>query len=212
MSYTLSAPSPAFGLIGVASGNFSITWGTSNPSSAIIFTPASTSHGVFNPTTVTVPAGATGAALTVTFTWMPEEYGEALITTTNTGGSADPAGVAYTCNPFSTYGTDADGYTVLKNVSGVQKTFSFLGVRGVTLLANEEYSFPGTILAPPYGLYRSRDYLDYMRALSKGYLVVVSSPALFVKDTSTKQVKKVILTNSILGTADPSWGAFVDGM
>lgn len=91
-SYTLTAPSPASGLVSVASGNFTLTpngtyTGTITPSD-------SGGGGAFTPTSQTW-ASETGAK---TFTYTPASAGVKTISASDDGGLTDPSSVTYTAS------------------------------------------------------------------------------------------------------------------
>jgi len=147
----------------------------------------------------------TEASRTGTFTYTPTKPGPRTITTTNSQSYVDPAGVVYTGL------ASADGArTVLKNVSGARKTFPFIGARGVTLEANEEYAIDGHVESSAALRFRSRDYSDFLKALTAGRLQIVSTPATILKDSQTGALKAVKLTNGTLGVRNPTWGAYTD--
>lgn len=203
-TYTLVPPSPASSGIDQQSQNFTLTADAATITGSLVITPAvSGGSGVFSPTTVTLTDGAK----TGTFKYTPSTPGVHTISTTNSqsGTYTDPAGVAYTA-----IASAASAETILKNVSGKRMSFSFLGPRGVTLDAGEKYAIPGDVYSSPYLRYRSRDYDDFLRALTSGKLQILSTPATIVRDTATGAVKEVKATSGTLGVKNPSWGAYTD--
>jgi hypothetical protein len=201
-AYTVTAPATPRGKVTVASGNFTVTLGTGDPGGTVVFTPAaSPANGAFTPTTLSL----TNATRSGTFTFTPAVPGVYAISVANNGSITPPADVAYT-------GLSApdDAHTVIKNTSGKRMTFSFIGRRGITLASNATYQLRGGPYDSPDLRQRPRDIDDFIRALDRGHLDIISSPALFLRDATTASVKKVTLNNGTFGTKDPSWGAHTE--
>jgi hypothetical protein len=98
--FTLTAPTPASGQIGIASTNFTVALTpTGGTSAAVTIIPAATgAGGTFTPSTVTLST----ATPIGTFRFTPTSAGTATITTTNSGNYANPAGITYTATPSPT--------------------------------------------------------------------------------------------------------------
>lgn len=202
MDYTLTAPSPASGLIRNASGNFTVTLGVGDPGGTVVITPAaSAGSGTFSPTTVSLTNGSRSA----TFTFTPTTVGARTITVTNNGALTDPAGVTYTCTAQPTH-----LQTVIKNKSGATLNLSFLPPHGRTLANNATLAFYGDIDSLLRVRWQDRDVQDFYRALTTGKIEVLSSPAALIKDTASGAVKAVTAASGTLGVANPTWGAYTD--
>jgi hypothetical protein len=94
-------------------------------------------------------------------------------------------------------------YTTVKNTSGGEATFGFLGLRGKRLANNATYTVPGD-LSSKLGSQRSqRQFKALEKSLVDGNLVIVSSPAVYLSDTSTSAIKQLNLTGGTLGVANP---------
>jgi PKD repeat protein len=91
-TYTLSAPNPATGSIGTASGAFTIALPSGyTVTSPVTVTPSDGgAEGTFTPTQVTLSNTITSA----TFTYTPASAGTITITTSNNGGLTDPSPTA----------------------------------------------------------------------------------------------------------------------
>ena len=88
-SYTLTAPTPASGQSGVASGNFTVT---PNGVYTGTITPGATGiSGTFTPSSLTW----SGTSSAKTFTFTPSATGTATISTTSSPGLTNPASVTY---------------------------------------------------------------------------------------------------------------------
>lgn len=105
--------------------------------------------------------------------------------------------------PASTVGL----YTIVQNTSGVAKSFGFLGKHGRRLAAGQTYAQAGDLvqLAIRRG---PRHFKGLERSLKAGRLAIIASPGLPMRDATTGDVKVVVLSNGVLGLADPGWGAF----
>ena len=107
----------------------------------------------------------------------------------------------------------ADLYTTVRNTAGVERYYAFLGARGMRLGVNEEVTLFGH--PTEWGTRKDwdgRSSRGLANALhgngTTAYLSIVSTPAIYLKDGTTNAVKKLSLAGGVLGTADPSWGAF----
>ena len=103
-----------------------------------------------------------------------------------------------------------DFYTKIVNKSGAKRFFGFLGSRGMELDNNETVSVFGSLtehVSAGHEKWDGRRVRSLNAAVDAGYLVVDTSAAMFVKDSTTNDVKKLSLAGGLLGVADPSWGA-----
>jgi hypothetical protein len=108
--------------------------------------------------------------------------------------------------------TAADLYTTVVNNSGVDRTFSFLGVHGRRLGAAEAYTEPGNLLTKLAVGTSRRKFNALARALTGDSgqrtpsLTVVSTPPPVLNDPLATDPSKVpALRNGVLGIIDPSW-------
>jgi hypothetical protein len=92
-NYTLTAPSPASGTVGVASGNFTVT-PNGLYTGTITITPSGAGVGSLTPTVLTFSNSATAQTFTIT----PNATGSITMTGTNNGGLTNPSTVTYTSN------------------------------------------------------------------------------------------------------------------
>jgi len=94
-------------------------------------------------------------------------------------------------------------YTTVKNVSGKEATFGFLGLHGKRLADNATYTVPGDLVAKLGGQRSQRQFKALERALEQGNLVIVSSPAVYLTDTADNSHDQVALSSNTLGTVSP---------
>lgn len=110
-------------------------------------------------------------------------------------------------------------YTTVKNISGKDRVFGFLGQHGKLVLAGAEYTEWGDITHKVQsGIQnRSRKRLAFERAL-KGFtteagvvyaaaLHIKASPAVILYDTTANVAKTFTLAAGSLGVGDPCYGA-----
>lgn len=75
-------------------------------------------------------------------------------------------------------------YTTVRNTSGADRFFGFLGAHGKKLAANAEYSIPGDLLAVLGGKTSKRSFNALVAAFDAGSLKVVKTPSPFVVDAA----------------------------
>jgi len=98
--------------------------------------------------------------------------------------------------------------TTVKNISGAERMFPFLGRRGVRLAAGATYSFfgdPATGLSMN-GFPNERDFNDFSRAVKNNVLEVLRTPAVIITDAATQDTKVLTLVGGTVGAGDPSYG------
>ena len=111
--------------------------------------------------------------------------------------------------------TGTDLYTTVKNVSGVTKVFSFLGVHGRTLAAGATATFRGNLITRlAADNTNRRKFAALERALINGTLQIITTPAQYLNAASgvTGPVVLALGPSGALGYAAPSWtggGSFV---
>lgn len=102
-------------------------------------------------------------------------------------------------------------YTTVKNVSGKERVFGFLGVRGMRLGIGETVTVPGNIIAALGGQRSQRRFLALQRALSGNggertpSLAIVSTPAVCVAGGSPSKTVQLAFNGTNLGYVDPAW-------
>jgi hypothetical protein len=104
-------------------------------------------------------------------------------------------------------------FTTVKNPLGQSKTYGYLGAHGKTLPGLGHFSQIGDLIdaIAPDTIYKSyRKSNAIQRDLLASRLVIITTPALILKDTANSQIKAVKLTGGALGIIDPSWGAYTD--
>jgi hypothetical protein len=92
-------------------------------------------------------------------------------------------------------------YTEVRNVSGVTRTFGFLGRRGARLANDEAYSVPGDLVAA-LAAGNMRKFKALERAAERGDLLITKSPAVYLTDADDGSVDQLALdTNAVTTTA-----------
>jgi hypothetical protein len=96
-------------------------------------------------------------------------------------------------------------YTTVKNVSGAEATFGFLGAHGKRLEDDGTYTVPGDLVAKlgNGGKGQQRSFKALENALAQGNIIIVSSPAVYLTDTQDHSHDQLKLTNNVLGTQSP---------
>jgi hypothetical protein len=108
-------------------------------------------------------------------------------------------------------------YTTVKNITGVTRSFGFLGMHGKTLTVNQEYTEFGDLLGSKFTTdtrtnYRKQKALqvaltgDSSRGIAP-MLHVKSSPVSVIFDNVSSLPEVVTITGGALGVADPCWGS-----
>lgn len=97
-------------------------------------------------------------------------------------------------------------YTTVKNTSGAEATFGFLGAHGKRLANNATYTVPGDLVAKlgNGGRGTQRAFKALEKALEAGDLIIVNSPAVYLTDTADGSHDEVKLTSNSLGTQSPA--------
>jgi hypothetical protein len=99
-------------------------------------------------------------------------------------------------------------YTTVKNTSGAEATFGFLGAHGKRLANNATYTVPGDLVAKlgNGGRGTQRAFKALEKSLEDGKLVIVNSPAVYLTDTVDGSSDQVRLTNnSVVGGRPAGW-------
>ena len=96
-------------------------------------------------------------------------------------------------------------YTTVKNISGAEATFGFIGARGKRLANNATHTVPGDLVAAlgKGGRSGQRQFKALERALSDGNLVILSSPAVYVTDTDDGSVDQISVADGVVETVSP---------
>lgn len=96
-------------------------------------------------------------------------------------------------------------YTTVKNISGAEATFGFLGARGKRLANNATYTVPGDLVASlgKGGRGGQRQFKALERALSDGNLTILSSPAVYITDTDDGSIDQVTVNDGVVETVSP---------
>jgi hypothetical protein len=97
-------------------------------------------------------------------------------------------------------------FTTVRNTSGVEMAFGFLGTHGKRLLAGAQFTVPGNLIDRIARNRRKFNALE--RAVQLGLLVIVKTPAVHLWDAVRDDTKVLTLKNNALGFADPCWGRF----
>ena len=76
-------------------------------------------------------------------------------------------------------------YTVVRNTSGKELFFGFLGAHGVKLAADANYSVPGDLAAKLANKTSKRSFDAFTKAVEAGNLTVLKTPTPFATDAAT---------------------------
>jgi len=102
-------------------------------------------------------------------------------------------------------------YTVVQNLTGATRSFSFLGPRGMRLAAAETVTIPGDLLASLGAMAqqggRRRKFDGLETAIKNGDLQIDSRPAPVLYDATNEQPVSLAVVGGILGTVDPTYGS-----
>lgn len=98
--------------------------------------------------------------------------------------------------------------TKVRNMSGKEAFFGFLGPRGKRLAAGEEYTEDGDLRQKFAGRTQGRQRKALLAALSNGDLAIVSSPPPLFYDETLDVTKTIKVDNNTVSATDPSWGAY----
>jgi hypothetical protein len=94
-------------------------------------------------------------------------------------------------------------YTTVKNISGSTATFGFLGLHGKRLADAETFTVPGDLVAKLGNQRSQRQFKALEKALHEGNLLIVSSPAVYLTDTTDNSHDQLALSSNTLGTVSP---------
>lgn len=102
--------------------------------------------------------------------------------------------------------TTTDLYTIVKNTSGGERFFGFLGVRGARLENNATFTVPGDLVTQLGSTRRRRKFSALENALNTNQLEIVKSPSVYLLSETGNVTKELALNSSgNLGTTTPSW-------
>jgi hypothetical protein len=94
-------------------------------------------------------------------------------------------------------------YTTVKNTSGKDATFGFLGLHGKRLDANATYTVPGDLVAKLGNQRSQRQFKALEKALEQGAIAIVSSPAVYLTDSVDGSRDQIALSSNTLGVVAP---------
>jgi hypothetical protein len=95
--------------------------------------------------------------------------------------------------------------TTVKNTSGVERVFGYLGVRGKRLAAGETFTVRGDLVSKLGNQTSARRFLGLKRSLERGSLQILKTPAVHLYDAVDDRVRVLALEGAELGTVDPCW-------
>ena len=101
-------------------------------------------------------------------------------------------------------------YTSVKNISGAERVFGFLGARGMRLAAAEVVTVPGNLISAlgKGGAGAQRKFKGLERSLDKNSsLEIISTPAVYLYDAVHDRTRVLALQNEVLGVVDPCWAS-----
>lgn len=95
-------------------------------------------------------------------------------------------------------------YTTVKNVSGAEAVFGFLGLHGKRLADNATFTVPGDLVAKLGNQRSQRQFKALEKALEQGDLVIVNSPAVYITDTDDNSIDQVTVNDGAVETTSPA--------
>jgi hypothetical protein len=111
--------------------------------------------------------------------------------------------------------TTTDLFTTVKNVSGRELTFGFLGAHGVKLANNATFSVPGDLVTKLGAQRSQRQFKALERALTTNLLEIVKSPSVYLLSETGGVTRELAMAETEeLGTTVPSFnggGDFTEG-
>lgn len=204
-SLTWTAPSPAAGVVGVASGNFTAT--LLNGVSSVVVTPASTLAGTWTPTTRTLTVGSP----TSTFTFTPSASGAHSASLGNNALITPPAAVGYAASAAATAFTLAGSTS---GITGIATTFTVtpnaplsaactvsITAAGATLSTASLSFASGAIAAQTFTVTRATDGTTSVSITNSLGLTNTGSPISYATSAST--VASLLVYPSTTGTSLP---------
>ncbi len=98
-------------------------------------------------------------------------------------------------------------HTTVKNTSGVERQFGFLGARGMRLAADEVVTIPGHLsnFHGGGGKWSQRKFKSLEASLVRGSLEIIETPGVHLYDPTNDETKVLALDGGSLGTVDPCW-------
>jgi len=103
-------------------------------------------------------------------------------------------------------------YTHVKNVSGKERVFGYLGPRGMRLAANEVVTLPGNLVDAlgNGGHWSQQKFKALERSLTvNASLEILATPAVHLHDAVLDETKMLVLQGGVLGVVDPCWAPVV---
>jgi hypothetical protein len=94
-------------------------------------------------------------------------------------------------------------YTTVKNVSGAEAVFGFLGLHGKRLANNATITVPGDLVAKLGNQRSQRQFKALEKALEAGDLVILNSPAVYITDTDDQSIDQVTVNDGTVETVSP---------
>jgi hypothetical protein len=94
-------------------------------------------------------------------------------------------------------------YTTVKNVSGAEAVFGFLGLHGKRLANNATFTVPGDLVAKLGNQRSQRQFKALEKALEAGDLVILNSPAVYITDTDDQSIDQVTVNDGTVETVSP---------
>ena len=111
--------------------------------------------------------------------------------------------------------TSTDLYTTVKNVSGAERVFGFLGTHGKRLANNETYTQPGDLVTKLGSKRAQRQFKALDKALINGSLSIIKSPSVYILSETGNVTRELgMASTKELGTTAPSWtggGDYIEG-
>jgi hypothetical protein len=98
-------------------------------------------------------------------------------------------------------------YTVVENMTGVEKVFGYLGPRGMRLGVGEVVAIPGDLRATLGAKTSQRKFNALRDALNSGKLRIRNTPAPILWDSVDDTPKSLAVSGGALGLVDPTYNS-----
>lgn len=98
-----------------------------------------------------------------------------------------------------------DLYTTVKNISGSEKVFGFLGKHGKRLADEETFTVPGDLVGALGAERSQRRFKSLERALLDGAIEITKSPSVYLLNEQGNATAELAMDGRVLGTTDPSY-------
>lgn len=155
---TITPPGSVSGLVGVASGNYTVGANGAITGTIVVTPSDSGGGGTFTPTTVSISSGSP----TATFTYTPGSAGTKTISVTNNGGLTNPGSSTYTASTLpkvTASVTNNTGTSLVTTTIPKVGIYKLSDMTSVLLLTNKDTNSSGQLVIADAALTVGVDYV-----------------------------------------------------